>query len=109
MMTTEFIFMTIAFLIMLIVAIRQKTRINELKNKYNDLYEKKWEEYNGCGKVYRRKYRYIVIGNAGDNVTLNHTAQKYYGEGYDLDREKTTDRLLVFVKKIEVEPGFKDL
>lgn len=55
------------------------------------------------GKVYRRKYRYINIENAGDNGTLNRTAEKYHEEGYDLDREKTTDRLLVFVKSEEVK------
>ncbi len=55
------------------------------------------------GKVYRRKYRYINIDNAGDNGTLNRTAEKYHEEGYDLDREKSTDRLLVFVKREEVK------
>ena len=108
-MTTEFILMTIGSIILIIVAILQKRRIKELSEKYHDLYDKGWEEYNGYGKVYRRKYRYIVIGMAGDNVTLNQTAMKYYGEGFDLDREKSTDRLLVFVKSVEVEPGFKDL
>ena len=54
-------------------------------------------------KVYRRKYRYINIENAGDNDTLNRTAQKYHEEDYDLDREKSTDRLLVFVKCEEVK------
>ena len=57
----------------------------------------------GFGKVYRRNYKYMVIENAGDNRTMNDTAQKYHDEGYDLDREKSTDRLLVFVKSEEVK------
>ena len=39
----------------------------------------------------------------GDNRTMNDTAQKYHDDGYDLDREKSTDRLLVFVKHEEVK------
>ena len=51
----------------------------------------------------RRRYKYINIENAGDNSTLNNTAEKYHDQGYDLDREKSSDRLLVFVKREEVE------
>jgi hypothetical protein len=57
----------------------------------------------GYGKVYRRRYRYINIENAGYNSMLNDAAEKYYDQGYDLDREKSTDRLLVFVKNEEVK------
>lgn len=57
----------------------------------------------GFGKVYRRRYRYINIENAGYNSMLNDAAEKYYDQGYDLDREKSTDRLLVFVKNEEVK------
>lgn len=46
---------------------------------------------------------FINIENAGDNSTLNRTAEKYHDEGYDLDRKKSTDRLLVFVKNEEVK------
>ena len=53
-------------------------------------------------KVFRRKYKYIVVENH-DESSLNHTAEKYQDEGYDLDREKSTDRLLVFVKSEEVK------
>ena len=104
-MMVQFIFMTIAFVIMLIVAILQQRRIKELNKKYHDLYDEGFQKYYGFGKVYRRKYKYMVIENAGDNRTMNDTAQKYHDEGYDLDREKSTDRLLVFVKSEEVKEG----
>ena len=102
-MMLQFIFMTIAFVIMLIVAILQQRRIKELNKKYHDLYNEGFQKYYGFGKLYRRKYKYMVIENAGDNRTMNDTAQKYHDEGYDLDREKSTDRLLVFVKSEEVK------
>ena len=95
--------MTIAFVIMLIVAILQQRRIKELNKKYHDLYDEGFQKYYGFGKLYRRRYKYMVIENAGDNRTINDTAQKYHDEGYDLDREKSTDRLLVFVKSEEVK------
>ncbi len=107
-MTVHFILMTIAFVIMLIVAIMQQKRIKELSEKYRNLYDEGFQKYYGFGKVYRRKYKYMFIENAGDNRTMNDTAQKYHDDGYDLDREKSTDRLLVFVKNVEVKPGFKD-
>ena len=100
--------MTIAWVILLVVTIRQQMRIKELRDKYDDLYDEGFQKYYGFGKVYRRKYKYMVIENAGDNRTINDTAQKYHDDGYDLDREKSTDRLLVFVKNVEVKPGFKD-
>ena len=98
----QFIFMTIAFVIMLIVAILQQRRIKELNKKYHDLYDEGFQKYYGFGKLYRRRYKYMVIDNAGDNGTLNRLAENYYDNGFDLDREKTTDRLLVFVKSEEV-------
>ena len=104
-MVVQFIFMTIAFVIMLIVAILQQRRIKELNKKYHDLYDEGFQKYYGFGKAYRRRYKYMVIENAGDNRTMNDTAQKYHDEGYDLDREKSTDRLLVFVKSEEVKEG----
>ena len=102
-MMVQFIFMTIAFVIMLIVAILQQRRIKELNKKYRDLYDEGFKKYYGFGKLYRRTYKYMAIDNAGDNCTMNDTAQKYHDEGYDLDREKSTDRLLVFVKSEEVK------
>lgn len=100
---TGMIFMTIAFVIMFIVSILQQRRIKELNEKYHDLYDKGWKECLGYGNVYRRRYKYMVIENAGDNHTMNCTAQKYHDDGYDLDREKSTDRLLVFVKSEKVK------
>ena len=102
-MMVQFIFMTIAFVIMLIVAILQQRRIKELNKKYHDLYDEGFQKYYGFGKLYRRRYIFVNIDNAGDNGTLNRLAENYYDNGFDLDREKTTDRLLVFVKSEEVK------
>ena len=87
---------------MLIVAILQQRRIKELNEKYHNLYDEGFLKYYGYGKVYRSKYKYIIIENH-DESTLNYTAEKYHTDGYDLDREKSTDRLLVFVKSEEVK------
>lgn len=95
--------MTIAFVLMLVVAIIQNRTIKRLEKENEDLYIKKYSEYMGFGKLYRRFYKYINIENAGDNSTLNRTAEKYQNEGYNLDRDKSTDRLLVFVKSEEVK------
>jgi len=95
--------MTIAFVIMLIVAILQQRRIKELNKKYHDLYDEGFQKYYGFGKLYRRRYIFVNIENAGDNATLNSVAENYYDHGFDLDREKSTDRLLVFVKSEEVK------
>ena len=97
--------MTIAFVIMLIVAILHQRRIKELNKKYHDLYDEGFQKYYGFGKVYRRRYIFVNIENAGDNATLNTVAENYYDHGFDLDREKSTDRLLVFVKSEEVKEG----
>ena len=61
-MMVQFILMTIAFVIMLIVAILQQRRIKELNKNYHDLYDEGFQKYMGFGKVYRRKYKYMVIG-----------------------------------------------
>ena len=100
--------MTIAFVIMLIVAILQQRRIKELNKKYHDLYDEGFQKYYGFGKLYRRRYIFVNIENAGDNATLNSVAENYYDHGFDLDREKSTDRLLVFVKSEEVKGKFID-
>ena len=102
-MEVQFILMTIAFVIMLIVAILQQRRIKELNKKYHDLYDEGFQKYYGFGKLYRRRYIFVNIENAGDNATLNSVAENYYDHGFDLDREKSTDRLLVFVKSEEVK------
>ena len=102
-MTVPFILMTLACAIMAITISLQWRRIKQQENLIRDFNEKGFSEVMGYGKVYRRKYKYMVIENAGDNRTMNDTAQKYHDEGYDLDREKSTDRLLVFVKSEEVK------
>ena len=95
--------MTLACAIMALTISLQWRRIKQQEKLISDFNEKSFREVIGYGKVYRRKYRYINIENAGDNGTLNRTAEKYHEEGYDLDREKSTDRLLVFVKSEEVK------
>ena len=79
---------------------------NALKKQLHEERDKKWDEL--TRKTYRRRYVFINIENAGDNGTLNRTAEMYHNEGYNLDREKSTDRLLVFVKSEEVKPKFID-
>ena len=102
-MMVQFILMTIAFVIMLIVALIQQRTNNRLSKQLEEIEVKGWREAHGFGKVYRRRYKYMVIENAGDNDTLNRTAEKYHDEGFDLDREKSTDRLLVFAKHEEIK------
>ena len=97
--------MTIAFVIMIIVALIQQRTNKRLTERLEEINEKGWKEVAGIGKVYRRKYVFVNIENAGDNGTLNSVAENYYGHGFDLDREKSTDRLLVFVKSEEVKEG----
>ena len=72
-----------------------------LKKELREERDRKFEEQ--IRIRYDRHYKFINIENAGDNDTLNRAAEKYHEEGYDLDREKSTDRLLVFVKREEVK------
>ena len=81
----------------------QRRRIKRQEKLISDSNEKGLREIMGYGKVYRRRYAFVNIENAGDNGTLNRVAENYYDNGYDLDREKSTDRLLVFVKSEEVK------
>jgi hypothetical protein len=74
---------------------------NALKKQLREKSDKKWDEL--TKKTYRRRYIFVNIENAGDNSTLNMVADNYYNNGFDLDREKSTDRLLVFVKSEEVK------
>ena len=74
-----------------------------LKKELRDERERKFEDQ--IIIRYERHYKFINIENAGDNDTLNRTAEKYHEEGYNLDREKSTDRLLVFVIMEEVKEG----
>jgi hypothetical protein len=102
-MTTPFILMTLACAIMAITISLQWRRIKRQDKRISDLNEKGLRELMGYGKVYRRRYIFVKIENVGDNGTLNIVAGNYYDNGYDLDREKSTDRLLVFVKSEEVK------
>ena len=74
---------------------------NALKKQLREERDKKWDEL--TRKTYRRRYIFVNIANAADNNTLNKLAENYYNNGFDLDREKSTDRLLVFVKSEEVK------
>ena len=102
-MTTPFILMTLLCAIMALRISLQRRRIKRQEKLISDFNEKGFREVMGYGKAYRRRYVFINIENAGDNSTLNRTAEKYHDEGYDLDREKSTDRLLVFVKNEELK------
>ncbi|MEE1326373.1 MAG: hypothetical protein U0K25_07070, partial [Streptococcus sp.] len=98
-MMVQFIFMTIAFVIMLIVAIFQNRTIKRLTEQLEEINEKGCREVFGLGKVYDVHRRFIVIDNAGDNDTLNRKVEQYKTDGYEFDNLKSTDRLLVFAKK----------
>ena len=102
-MTVPFIMMTIACAILIITEILQHRKNKRLTERLEEINEKGWQEVAGIGKVYRRRYIFVNIENAGSNLMLNEVAENYYNHGYDLDREKTTDRLLVFVKSEEVK------
>ena len=100
--------MTLACAIMAITISLQWRRIKRQEKLISDFNEKGFRDVMGYGKVYRRRYKYINIENAGDNRALNYTTETYHDQGYDLDREKSTDRLLVFVKNEEVKEKFTD-
>jgi len=102
-MTVPFIMMTIACAILILTEILQHRKNKRLTERLEEINEKGWKEVAGIGNVYRRMYVFVNIENAGDNSTLNSTAENYYENGFDLDREKSTDRLLVFVKSEEVK------
>lgn len=102
-MTVPFIIMTIACAILILTEILQHRKNKRLTERLEEINKKGWQEVAGIGKVYRHRYIFVNIENAGDNCTLNRLAENYYDNGFDLDREKSTDRLLVFVKSEEVK------
>ena len=102
-MMVQFILMTIAFVIMLIVALIQQRTNKRLSKQLEEIEVKGWREAHGFGKVYNTRRRFIVIENAGDNATLNRTVEKYKEDGYEYDSQKSTDRLLVFAKHEEIK------
>ena len=99
----QFILMTIAFVIMIIVALIQQRTNKRLSNRLKEIEVKGWREAHGFGKLISTRRRFIVIENAGDNATLNRTVEKYKEDGYEYDSQNSTDRLLVFAKYEEIE------
>ena len=99
----QFILMTIAFVIMLIVALIQQRTNKRLMNRLEELETEGWRKAHGFGRLVSTRRRFIVIENAGDNATLNCTVEKYKDEGYEYDSQNSTDRLLVFVKHEEIK------
>ena len=99
----QFILMTIAFVIMLIVALIQQRTNKRLSKQLEEIEVKGWREVHGFGKLVSTRRRFIVIENAGDNATLNRTVEKYKEEGYEYDSQNSTDRLLVFAKHEEIK------
>ena len=102
-MMVQFILMTIAFVIMLIVALLQQRTNKKLMNRLEELETEGWRKVHGFGKVFSTRRRFIVIENAGDNATLNRTVETYKEEGYEYDSQNSTDRLLVFAKHEEIK------
>lgn len=102
-MMVQFIFMTIAFVIMLIVALIQQRTNKRLSKQLEEIEVKGWREAHGFGKLISTRRRFIVIENAGDNDTLNRTVEKYKEEGYEYDIQNSTDRLLAFAKHEEIK------
>ena len=99
----QFIFMTIAFVIMLIVALIQQRTNKRLTKRLEELETEGWRKVHGFGKIFSTRRRFIVIENAGDNATLNRTVEKYKEDGYEYDSQNSTDRLLVFAKHEEIK------
>ena len=100
--------MTLDCVIMALIICLLWRRIKRQEKLISDFNEKGFREVMGYGKTYRSRYIFVNIENAGDNSMLNMVADNYYNNGFDLDREKTTDRLLVFVKREEVKGKFID-
>ena len=93
----------------LLLALMWYLEIRSTRSLKKELREERERKFEEVIKIrYERHYKFINIENAGDNDTLNRTAEKYHDDGYDLDREKSTDRLLVFVKSEEVKGKFID-
>lgn len=102
-MEVPFIMMTIACAILILTEILQHRKNKRLTERLEEINKKGWQEVAGIGKVYRNKYIFVNIENVRDNATLNRLAENYYDNGFNLDREKSTDRLLVFAKMEEVK------
>ena len=70
--------MTLACAIMALTISLQWRRIKQQEKLISDFNEKGFREVLGYGKVYRRRYIFVNIENAGDNCTLNSVAENYY-------------------------------
>ena len=106
-MMVQFILMTIAFVIMLIVALIQQRTNKRLTKRLEELETEGWRKVHGFGKIFSTRRRFIVIENAGDNATLNRTVETYKEDGYEYDSQNSTDRLLVFAKHEEIKEDEK--
>ena len=102
-MMVQFILMTIAFVIMIIVALIQQRTNKRLSKQLEEIEVKGWREAHGFGKLISTRRRFIVMENAGDNATLNSAVEKYKEDGYEYDSQNSTDRLLVFAKHEEIK------
>lgn len=85
----------IVFLIALFLKCKENERLNQ---RMDEITDRERKSIAGRVRKYRRRYLFVNIENAGDNGTLNRTAEKYHDQGFNLDHEMSTDRLLVFVK-----------
>ena len=101
----QFILMTIAFVIMLIVALIQQRTNKRLSKQLEEIEVKGLRKAYGLGIFVSTSRRFIVIENAGDNATLNRTVEQYKKDGYEYDSQNSTDRLLVFAKHEEIKEG----
>lgn len=102
-MSVSFILMTLACAILILTEVLQHRRNKRLTERLEEIETVGWREATGFGKLYDTHRRFIVIANAGDNETLNRTVELYKADGYEYDSQKSTDRLLVFAKHVEVK------
>ena len=61
------------------------------------------ERLREMGRKFRELVKFINTDNAGDNDTLNRSVQKLLDEGYAYRKDKSTDKMLAFVKHEEIK------
>ena len=61
------------------------------------------EHWREKGRKYRELVKFINIDNAGDNDTLTRSVQKLLDEGYAYYKDKSTEKMLAFVKHEEIK------
>ena len=86
--------------VLLVVVIMYYRLSNECSRLRKKLSDKAWQNTLDEMTIVERSYKFMNIENAGDNSTMNKTAEKWKEEGYQYDREKSTDKLIVYVKKV---------